>query len=252
MLRFIKKVDVALLAVISIVSIVIASLDYLNVFDNVPFFERLNYTILAIVLLSFIGLHLVLSYITQSEFQERFPRHIDKIIRSLNGVHVEVFNNSIELDYYLAKRIKEAKNEVCDLSWKERISHGYSLKARAKSHKSYEASIGEVCDRITYREIFVFSDARRKDRLEQRLKECKTGYSCRYFTGHLSIPRLQFVLIDGEEVIFASSSYPKLCAIKHAALSEIFQTYYNETWDAATPIKDGAVIHYDEVKRIFT
>lgn len=251
MLRYLKKMDVVLLLVISFTSIVIAVADSFNFFDNVEFFQKIDYSLLTIVILSLIGLHLVLNYVNQSNFQEKFPNDINGIIKSLNGVNIEIFPSTVELEKYLAKRVKEAKIEICDLSWKENISSGYSLKPRVKSHKSYETSINLACDKIVYREIFIFSDGRRKEKLERRLKKSKSGYSCRYFEGNFSIPRLQFVLIDKEEIIFASSSYPKLCAIKHMELSEIFQSYYDEIWDAATPIKDGDVVHQKEIDEIF-
>lgn len=251
MLRFLKRMDVVLLMAISFTSIVIVVVDFFNFFDNVEFFQKVDYSLLTIAILALIGIHLVLHYINQSEFQERFPHDIDKIIRSLHGVNIEIFPSTVELEKYLAKRVKEAKIEVCDLSWKGNISRGYSLKPRVRSHKSYETSIGLACDKIMYREIFVFSDERRKEKLERRLKDNKSGYSCRYFEGDFSIPRLQFVLIDKEEIIFASSFYPKLCAITHAELSEIFQSYYDEIWNAATPIKDGDVIYQKEIDKIF-
>ena len=43
-------------------------------------------------------------------------------------------------------------------------------------------------------------------KLEQRLKENKSGYSCKYFKDDSDIPRLQFVIIDDDEVLFFASS----------------------------------------------
>ena len=251
MMRFLKNLDIVILSAISASSIVIVALDLFNVFDKIDFFKNIDYALLAVLLLALIGLRLVLTSLGQNDFLERFPLDVDRIITSLDGVHIEVFASAVEQDKYLAKRIKAAKKEVCDLSWKERISAGYALKSRVRSTRTYESSIKTACEKVVYREVFVFSDERRKEKLKRRLAENKVGYSCRYFSGQLATPRLQFVLIDGEEIIFASSAYPKLCAIKHKALSEIFGAYYNEVWNAAIPIKDGDVINQEEVDKVF-
>lgn len=248
--RLFRRIDVALLMIISVASIVIAALDFFGAFESVPFFQELNYSVIIIILLSTIGLHIAITSVGQSEFEDRLPAEFAKIVRSLEGVSVEVFPSTVELENYQAERVSAAKKEVCDLSWKEKLGPGFSVKPRLRSHKSYETSIDRASGRIPYREIFVFSDRRRKDKLLRRLKAGKSGYSCRYFIGS-NIPRLQFILIDGEEIIFASSSYPKLCAIKHKELGEIFQSYYEELWNAATPIKNGDVIYREELDKIF-
>ena len=97
---------------------------------------------------------------------------------------------------------------------------------------------------------FVFGDGRRKEKLKRRIEENCAGYSCRYYPQPCSIPRLQFVIIDREEIIFASSSYPTLCAIRQAELCEIFQAYFDAIWSEAVPLKEGGNIYLDEVDKV--
>ena len=168
----------------------------------------------------------------------------------MNAVGVEIFKDSAEQEVYLAKRITEAKKEICDLTWKEKLSLSSALPKRVRTHKTYESSIARAAKKVPYREVFTFSDDRRIEKLKRRLAEKLPGYSCRYFPSPCEIPRLQFVLIDHEEVVFASSSYPFLCAIRQPELCAVFSEYFETIWSVAVPLKDGDVIHQDEVDKV--
>ena len=113
--------------------------------------------------------------------------------------------------------------------------------------------ITEVSDRITYREIFMFNDARRIDKLNRRLAENKNGYSCRYFKENSTIPRIQFVIVDDEEVFFfASASDSLLCSFQNRQLCQVFRSYYEALWSAAISIKDGPHIDQEQVAHILS
>ena len=100
--------------------------------------------------------------------------------------------------------------------------------------------ISIASERVSYREIFIFSDPRRVKKLERRLAEAKSGYSCRYYPKDSNIPRLQFVIIDNEEALFfASSAHSPLCAVKSREFCKVFHSYFEAAWSGATPIKDG-------------
>lgn len=66
-------------------------------------------------------------------------------------------------------------------------------------------------------------------------------YSCRYFENKdvkTRFPKLQFVTIDNEEVIFASSSYtPNLYSIKGKEVVDVFLKYFDQAWNLAIEIK---------------
>ncbi len=252
MRKFLAAVDLILLSAVALASIAITVLDYSKAFESVPFFADVNYSTFGVVLLSFVGLHLV--YVDLDRRHDRLSEAVreeaDRILRGLQGMEITVFATSEEMELYLARSVSEARQEVCDLSWKGSISASASLKPRKRSHAVYEASIDRTSERITYREVFVFNDKRRTEKLERRLKKNRPGYSCRYYPEPISVPRLQFVLIDHAEIIFASSSYPKLCAIKHPELSEIFQGYYEEIWRQAIPLIEGDKVYREEVAKV--
>lgn len=247
-----KKIDSILLLIISVFAIIFTIIDTFNVNINIPIFANIDYSVLTVVLLAAIGLHLIVARFQDDASEEARKADTIKIISSLNGVHIELLASTSEMEIYLAKRILEAKKEICDLSWKNTLSRTYSTNPRQKSMKTVENSIKQVGNNLPYREVFVFSDVRRKEKLQARLKENKTGYSCRYYDENSRIPRIQFVLIDGEEIIFASSSYPILCAIRHPNLARIFQSYYDDIWEKAIPIKEGPILYRDAIDKIMS
>jgi len=259
-MRFLKRIDSIILITLSLSSIFVVIIDYYNLFDNIELFKTIEYVPILFILISFIALHLGVSHLSTTNFQDKFSggaeeinsgfeMYAESIINSVHGVKLTTFQDAGEQELYLARRIKEASLEVCDLSWKEKLSRHYSLKSRKRTHKSYEVGIAKACESIPYREIFIFSDERRKEKLKRRIKENIPGYSCRYFNQSSNIPRLQFVIIDREEIVFASSSYPALCSIKHKELGSIFQSYYDDVWDHAIPLKEGDRIFSDEVEK---
>jgi len=247
-------VDLLLLFAVASSSIVITILDYSNAYQESPILTDINYAVLTLVFLSFVGFHLV--YVELERRRERLGEALReeaaRILRGLRGMEITVFKTSEEMERYLAHSVSEARREVCDLSWKSSISAAASLKPRKKSQAAYEASIDRASERVTYREVFVFNDIRRIDKLGRRLKKNKPGYSCRYYPEPISVPRLQFVLVDRQEIIFASSAYPKLCAIKHTELSEIFQQYYEEIWRNAVPLIEGDKVYQEAVDEILS
>ena len=258
-----KYADTAVLLLISVISVIFSVADVFGLLDLVKWLPHLDYPVLLLALFGAMGLHLSVAHLERIRFYESFPGGTERLVRELSaqsqrliegvrGVQVVVFSSAAEQELYMAKRFEDAKIEICDLSWKESLSLHSLMPDRAKSQKAYESSIAKAAKRIPYREVFVFSDVRRVEKLQRRLQENADGYSCRYFDTTCKIPRLQFVLIDREEVIFAASAYPKLCAIRQAEIAEICQAYYNAVWEAATPLKEGPKVHHAELSKVLT
>lgn len=250
MRSWVERADLVVVGVISLFSSVLVILDFFGIAEKIAIFGTWDYSKAALLLLGALGLHVVLSNLRGRSFEENFPFAIEKVIRSLEGVSIVTFADAAEQEEYIARRISEAKKEVCDLSWKTRIGRGFALGKRANSHEKMEKSIATASKRIMYREIFVFSDPRRVEKALRRIEENRAGYSCRYFKSLDKIPRLQFVIIDGDEVIFASSSYPKLCAISHPYLSATFQSYFDEAWSVGEILKEGSAINQKSIETI--
>ncbi|MBD2234915.1 hypothetical protein [Phormidium tenue] len=233
--KLLRSLDLGILAIIALISISLTIVDFFKFGE-----QNTNYPFITLFLLSTIALHLIVAYFLQQDFHGNTLSLLQRISEEVNVTDFRVFSDSVELETYLAKRMLEAKNSICDLSWKAKISEGFSASSRQVAHAYMDKCIAEASDRIAYREIFMFNDSRRIDKLERRLKENKSGYSCRYFKENSSIPRLQFVIVDDEEVLFfASSPYSPLCAIRNQELCRVFRSYYETTWNSAIPIKDG-------------
>ncbi len=247
MQKLLRKIDIIILGAIALASSIIAIVDFFDLFGGVS----PNYPLFILLLLGIIGLHLIISHFSQEDFRSHTTASLQSIVRGIKTADFRVFNDSIEIESYLAKRILEAKKSVCDLSWKVKISEGFSASNRQLAHGYMDKCIAEVSDRIPYREIFMFNDPRRAEKLERRLLEKKRGYSCRYFKDDSPIPRLQFVIIDDEEIFFfASAADSLLCAFRSQELCKVFRSYYEVSWNAAIPIKDGPRIYDEEVELI--
>jgi hypothetical protein len=262
-MKWIRYTDTALLMLLSLAAILVGVADFTGLLDKIQWIPRRSPDILVLVLFGTIGLHLGNSHLADMRFHDSFEGgskglirgfgdHAELLLRGVRGVAVCTFHNAAEQELYLAKRLEEAHVEVCDLSWKEKLSLHTALPDRVRSHKTYESGIAKAAKRIPYREVFVFSDERRKEKLRRRIEEDSPGYSCRYYDSTSLIPRLQFVIIDREEVVFASSAYPTLCAIRQAELAQIFQAYYEAIWEAARPLKEGKTIYRDEIQRVLS
>jgi len=242
-----RKVDLMILIVIALVAGTLSVLDFFNLAEA----ATPDYPLFTLFLLAMIGLHLIVSHFSQEDFRDGTTSLLESIASGKTAEDFRVFGDSMEIERYLGKRMLEARKSVCDLTWKSRISEGFSASDRQLAHTYMDKCIAKASDRISYREILIFSDLRRVEKLERRLRENKKGYSCRYFREDPPIPRLQFVIVDDEEVFFfASAADSPLCSLRSKELSRVFRSYYDAAWSAAIPIKDGPRIDDAEVTLI--
>jgi hypothetical protein len=245
-----RKIDTALLGIISIIAIGVAAVHFFH-FANEEEINPAVPALLTLFFLALIAIHLIVSRVIDEGFQNRSTCLLEGISKGISLGELRVFTDAVEMEQHLAKRVMEAKNSVCDLSWKSRISEGFAAGYRQISHGNLDRCIAEASARISYREIFVFNDTRRVEKMERRLSEQNDGYSCRYYKDDTRIPRLQFVIIDDEELFFfAASAHSQLCTARSPELCRVFKPYFDEAWNHATPIKDGPRIHDKEVERI--
>ena len=242
---FLRKIDLIILIVIALMAGTLSVIDFFDLAKIAP----PNYPLLTLFLLSMVGLHLIVSYFSQEDFRQNTSTALERISNGFAAEGLRIFNDSKEIESYLANRLLEAKKSVCDLTWKSTISEGFSASNRQLAHTYMDKCIAEVSDRIAYREIFIFNDPRRVEKLERRLAENKRGYSCKYFKSDTPIPRLQFVIVDEEEIFFfASSADSILCSLRNPELVKVFKSYYEAVWNAAIIIKNGPRIYDDQVK----
>jgi hypothetical protein len=172
-------------------------------------------------------------------------------IESLKGVEFKTFANNTELMTYVVKQLKNAKESVDDLTWSHRLSLRQYLPVHKKVEDAYQDCIGEISKRIEYREIFIFNKMSRIQKLKRRLDENTEGYSYAYYKSS-EVPPIQYIIIDKQEVIFASAVFPIKCAIKHPKIAELLEAYFEEAWRYATPLKLGKQLFTDEINKVLS
>lgn len=189
---------------------------------------------------------------------EELPKEISSIVGHSGSV--KFFKNIDEVDNYIAKRISQAKETVYDLNWQDFMAKNPIPRNEAKKkHVSnqIDKEIRKFCnhkkDIREYKEIFTFSYERNIDKMLDHINYGPV-YSCRYFDNKeekTKFPKIQFVIIDEEEVIFVSSSYaPHLYSLKGKELVGVFRKYFEQAWQLATELKSDNILKKDKIDYI--
>ncbi len=169
-------------------------------------------------------------------------------VKGNNALNIKKFPSGIELMKYFGARIRSAKI-VYDLSWSENYSSFHDLKENTDAHYEFEATVNELTDNLVYKEIFIFSEEGRKKKCLSRLSQKNPGYSCRYYKS-VSVPRVQFAIIDKEEIIWGYPDKHGDYTINNPILAKILCDYFEEAWDKARRIKEGKIIDEREFEKI--
>jgi len=190
------------------------------------------------VLLGLISAHLVISYIETFNHQEKIENDISQIIPLLEGIYVKKFNNSSDMRHHLAKKIKAADDRVWDFTWQNSVSDNDNAQKSKDATKVYADSIQSASKIVDYREIFVFTKQTigRIKQLQRRKDENEDAYLCKYMPNDSQIPRLQYTIIDYEEVVFTSSDH--LLSVKSKRLVEVLANYFESVWDNDIILKE--------------
>lgn len=231
---------------ICVIGIIVEILHFFGQFEH-----PINFPLFIFLLLCLLGLHQVKSDGEKHEILKRSEHLLEKVSNSLNEFQFEEFEDSMSIETKLGNNIIGARKSICDLSWKSRISEGFSTGDRQKTHSFLEDCISSASVNILYREIFVFNDPRRIQKLNRRIEENKQGYSCGYFPDDAIIPRLQFVIVDDEEVFFfASSGNSILCSFRNKNLAKVFLSYFEVLWEKSIKLKNGPNVNYSEIMKV--
>lgn len=168
--------------------------------------------------------------------------------RGIHQTQKRIFANVTEMDNYYAERIKEAKHEILSLMWQDdsddRVDHVRFTPDRRERQTGISDSVCSFCEdkNKVYKELFTFSFPKWYDFMKDRVERCGTNYECRYYNNfkkpvNKRFPKLQFRIIDNEEVVFSSRGYGShLCAIKDKNLAGIMKTYFEIAWKNAIRI----------------
>lgn len=256
--KYLKYFDLALLFGVAVITIISACLDILDI-------KEPNYSIMAFALLTAITVHLItVGFIDLDLFKKnqdlslKIDTATKKIIDSLKGVEINLFEKIDEVDLYIAHRIQVAKKSVYDLNWQDHLDKNPNPRNpvdREYTENEIDKNIKEFCSEPTakvYREIFTFSNNRNVQKMDVHITY-GDKYSCSYYDNitNPKFPKLQFVIIDDEEVIFVSSAYrPNFCAIRDKRIVSIFNNYFEQAWELSEIIKDGRNINQETINNI--
>jgi hypothetical protein len=180
---------------------------------------------------------------------KRHEHLLTRVIESLDGFEYRRFRDATEFVNYLADRISQAKRSVDDLTWVSDSPAERGPQERAEADKRYYSATASASTRIAYREIYIFCDDSKYDKIKGLVSMNPPYYHCRYYADSV-IPRPVFMIIDKEEVLlYGAASDGIYCAVRHAHLVESFVDYFQALWERATKLKEGKKI-YPEYRKI--
>jgi len=240
--------------------VVIALLNLFEVIDNIPWLAGKvpSFTLLATGL---IASYLIFERKVQLEkINDNVSTRIENLekvinnstittIASIKGVEVTPFESAADLMRYVTQRLKQAQNQIDDLSWSPIDGLESNLNNSQKAYKEYEEHITKTSVKIAYREVMVFNHPARVENLQRRIAENAPGYSCSYYE-QPNVPVIQFIIIDKSEVIVLSDQFQTKFALRHPYIVKLFQEYYEEIWKNSIPIKNKTEIKLDVVSKI--
>ena len=258
--KWLNSFEIILLSITVILSGLVSILDFLGVLDSVSWLAGRIPTLTLLV----IGLMAGYLIIERKSHLEKMNRDLgnsieslshelrkstESTIASLNGVEIKLFDSGTELLQYVNQRLKQAQNQIDDLSWSPIIGLKSDLNTSRKAYQEYEEHITKASSKIAYREVMVFNHPARIENLQRRIAENAPGYSCSYYETPI-VPLLQFMIIDRQEVIVLSDQFQTKFALRHPHIVKLFQEYYEEIWRNSTPIKIKTEIKSDVVSKI--
>lgn len=264
--KIIKIADIITIATAISISIIAFIIDGYN--DYVKNGVKIDYAFVSASLLLAIAIHFILAGFWENEISssqkkptQELGQAVGTIIDSLNGVQVVFFDDINDVDMYIAKRISEASECIYDFTWQDYISinpYHRNLVGKQYAATKMESSIKAFCSKRTtkpriYKEIYTFSYPQH---IGKMLNHITYGdvYCCSYYENkdpNTKFPKIQFVVIDDKEVIFASSAYsPNLCSIKNNRIASIFCNYFEQAWELSKKIKEGDKVDNSLIEEI--
>lgn len=159
------------------------------------------------------------------------------------------FSSHEEQANFFAQRLETASS-IQDLTWAKARSKVETVHDAVDERRiRYVEDIARFSKEKPYMELFIFNDEHgfRKDRQEKlryHYERCQRGegglYSCGYFV-KADFPRLQYTLIDVDEILFTSGTMERLI-VNQPELSSVFRKYFEYAWDDSTTLIDNGEI----------
>jgi hypothetical protein len=150
LLRPCRPIDIAALTALGTAVFAIV----LNLVSRFPFLKsllRLEENLPDAVVL-FAAIIIVLLYVFRNEVREDQKR----ILERLQGADFRVFVSSDEQVFYIATKINNAKESICDISWVDYWGAHRTSPERESADRAFDDAIVRFATHKPYREIFVF------------------------------------------------------------------------------------------------
>jgi hypothetical protein len=252
-----ETIEQILLIATAIVTAIISVLHLLGLLHSVPWLEQQT-PALTLLVVAFIAGHLL---IERKSKLDKLERHIREsaaaTIGALKGAEVRRLEGKDELFRYFARRIRDARKSVDDLTWGP-VDMSYGTPASAGAFRRYLEEIPKVCKKknFVYREVMTFPNEGRLNRAAKMIDRNLPCYHIKYYDLPVKgmPPFFQFLVIDAEEVIFAFYRYPQQpnaggmhLSVKHPDIVKVFQDYYNSIWLGAIELKEGGRVNRAEI-----
>lgn len=255
-----NAIEYILIFITAGVSIVIAVLDLAGLLDTIPWITQRIPTI------TLLGIGFVASYLIlerrgkideiadslkqqEANISNLVYTSFKDTIRAVDGVEVEVFHEGKEFITNFQERARKAKR-VDDITWGEDVppTSGQELQV----YERYYDTMSEIASKpnVVWREIIMFVQRSRFERVKPFLQADLLGYSVKFYDA-VSIempPRITFSIVDGEEIFLASQNLR--LRIRHPNIVQYFAQHYENLWQKSKSLKIGNKVNQGEIDRL--
>lgn len=255
-----NTIEYILIFITAGVSIIIAVLDLAGLLDTIPWITQRIPTI------TLLGIGFVASYLIlerrgkideianslkqqESNIADLVSTSFRDTIRALEGVEVRTFDNGADFISDFLERARTAKR-IDDVTWGEEVppTSGQELEV----YEPYYDAMSEVASKpdVVWREVIMFVQRSRFEKIKQFLKADLLGYSVKFYHSISTEmpPRMTFGIVDGEEVFLASQNLR--LAIRHREIVQYFAQHYENLWQKSKSLKIGNKVNQEEINRL--
>jgi hypothetical protein len=228
-------------------SIVISLLDFAGLLQGIPFLAGHTSALSLLVLGSAVGYLALERRSKLDKIEEEIRQGFERTHTSISGGRVKLFEDMKDMEEYIARRTKEARRSVDDLTWGDHLTKRRTP-GQDTAFKQYLSAKSYITKgtSVDYREVMTFPRPDRLARAESLAGREHFGYQLRYYDiDHTLLPPLiQFTIFDSEEVIFTFHrgryvpAEPEIhLATRQKEIVQLFQDYFNAIWERAKVIK---------------
>lgn len=160
--------------------------------------------------------------------------------------NIITLSGSKEMDTYILNRISCAKDCVYHLSWKDYNPNGYS-RPNYTEYNTFQNDLLKITQMKLKQQGFFYKDIFTFHKRDERINKMKNlikydNYWCGFFESNEQLqrfPKLHFLIIDNQEVIFACYDYKdNYCSTSNKEIVNIMLSYFEECWLLCNKIKD--------------